>query len=161
NAGFYSVRVTNSAGSVTSVFASLTVLVPPAITNQPTNITVTAAQNATFTVGASGTAPLSYQWFFNTNTTLAQGTNATLTLHNLQSTNAGMYSVRVTNSAGSVTSLFASLTVNLPPFITNQPVSVGVTAGQNATFNVGAGGTAPLSYRWRFNTNGTPTGALS
>jgi hypothetical protein len=54
---------------------------------------------------------LSYQWYFNTNTPLANATNASLILTNLQTTNAGTYSVIVTNTAGSATSLFATLTV--------------------------------------------------
>src|SRR3989442_13845029 len=54
-----------SAGTVTSASATLTVNpapVAPAITSQPVNQTVTAGQTATFTVAASGTAPLAYQW---------------------------------------------------------------------------------------------------
>src|SRR5439155_1362218 len=100
-------------------------------------------------------SPLSYRWYFNTNTAIANATNATLTITNAQATNAGAYSVRVTNSVGSVTSAIATLTVIVPvaPTITNQPTNLVVTAGQNATFAVDASGTSPLSYQWYFNTN--------
>ncbi|TAK93365.1 MAG: hypothetical protein EPO07_18240, partial [Verrucomicrobia bacterium] len=153
DAGTYAVRVTNSVGSIVSTQATLTVLVPPSLTTQPTNFTVLAGQNAAFYAAASGSAPLSYQWFFNTNTALAGATGASLTLTNAQVTNAGSYSLRVTNLAGSVTSAFASLTVNGPPTITTQPQNQTVTVSNNATFAVIAAGTAPLSYRWYFNTN--------
>src|SRR5919109_384593 len=61
----YSVVVSNSAGSVTSSIATLTVgavAVAPTITKEPANQTVTAGQTAAFTVTATGTAPLGYQW---------------------------------------------------------------------------------------------------
>ena len=65
NGGSYAVVVTNTAGSMTSAVAVLTVLVPPSITAQPTNLSVVEGANASFSVTASGTAPLSYQWQFN------------------------------------------------------------------------------------------------
>jgi hypothetical protein len=61
----FNVVVSNSAGSVTSAMATLTVnavAVAPAITTQPANQAVTVGQTATFSVTATGTAPLSYQW---------------------------------------------------------------------------------------------------
>jgi len=65
NGASYSVTVTNVAANVTSSSAVLTVNAPPAITKQPANSTVTAGQTATFSITASGTAPLSYQWTRN------------------------------------------------------------------------------------------------
>ncbi len=129
------------------------VVIAPSIVTQPTNQTVNAGQNVAFNVEAAGTAPLSYQWFFNTNTPLAAETNFTLTILNAQGTNAGGYSLRVTNSAGSVTSVLALLTVNTPPSITNQPQNQVVNVSNNATFTVGADGSPPLWYQWYFNTN--------
>src|SRR4030095_17090027 len=58
----FAVTVTNSAGSVTSNNATLTVVTPPSITTQPVDQTVIVGQMATFTVTATGTQPLSYQW---------------------------------------------------------------------------------------------------
>ncbi len=83
----------------------------PSITSQPTNQTVTAGANVTFTVAATGASPLSYQWRFNT-TNIAGAINATLTLTNLQLADGGNYSVVVSNSVSSVTSSNAILTVN-------------------------------------------------
>ena len=128
---------------------------PPVFTNQPTSFTNLVSSNATFSVTAGGTAPLSYQWFFNTNTALLNATNASLTITNLHLANAGYYLVRVTNSAGSSNSLSALLTVWQPPVITNQPVSFTNVAGGNATFTVLAGGVPSLAYQWKFN--GTTT----
>jgi pectate lyase len=130
--------------------------VPPGITTQPTNQTVTEGQSAFFSVGVSGTAPLSYQWFFNTNTLLGDATNATLTLTNVQFPDAGGYSVIVTNPLGSATSTVATLTVTpaaVPPSITSQPEDQIVLAGQGASFSVAATGGTPLSFQWYLNNN--------
>src|SRR6185369_7618598 len=100
DAGSYTVTVTNSVGSVTSNAATLTVnaaATAPTITTQPASQTVTAGSNATFSVVASGTAPLTYQWLFN-GTNISGATNSSLTLTNVQSANAGSYTVTVTNS---------------------------------------------------------------
>jgi pectate lyase len=114
NAGSYTVVVTNVAGSVTSAAATLTVNaapVPPSITTQPASQTVNAGSSVTFSVVATGTAPLSYQWKFNGGN-ITGATSSSLTLNNVQSANAGSYTVLVSNSAGSVTSAAATLTVN-------------------------------------------------
>jgi endonuclease/exonuclease/phosphatase family metal-dependent hydrolase len=123
----------------------------PAISNQPQSQTVSPGSNATFTVTATGTAPLSYQWLFNSNTISGATTNP-FTLNNAQTTNAGNYFVLITNLYGSVTSSIAVLTVsNTPPSITTQPQSQSVNVGASPTFTVSATGTAPLSYQWLFS----------
>jgi hypothetical protein len=94
--------------------------------------------------------PLSYQWRFN-NTTIAGATLSSYTRSSVSNTDAGSYSVTVTNSAGNVTSANAILTVATPPLITGQPQSTTSIIGSNAVFSVTASGTAPLSYLWRFN----------
>jgi polygalacturonase len=133
----------------------------PAIVTQPQNVNISSGQNAVFTVVPNGTLPLSYQWYHNTNTPVANATNATLTLTNVQAANAGGYTVIITNSYGSVTSVVATLTVNTPPSISTQPAGLTVIPGQNATFTVVAGGSQPLNYRWYYNTNTPLTGAIS
>ena len=95
----------------------------------------------------------------NTNTSLLNATNTSLSLTNIQLTNAGTYSVIITNSSGSVTSSFARLTVWQPPVITNQPVSITALAGSSPTFSVLAGGVPTVSYQWYFNTNTVLVGA--
>jgi pectate lyase len=132
----------------------------PAIVTPPQSQTVTEGENATFTVAATGTAPLSYQWYFNTNTPLANATNTTFTVTNAQAADAGKYSVVVTNVVNSVTSAFAALTVTAPsaPTINTEPEPQTVSVGQTAVFSVIATGTSPLSYQWYFNTNTALTG---
>ena len=149
--------VSNSAGTVTSSAATLTVnaaAVAPTITTQPVNQTVTAGQTATFTVVAGGTAPLSYQWQKN-GVNIAGATVTSYTTPATATTDSGStFRVVVSNTAGTVTSSAATLTVNaavIAPTITTQPVNQTVTAGATATFTVVAGGTAPLGYQWQKN----------
>ena len=106
--------------------------------------------NANFTVTATGTAPLSYQWRFNGGAIAGAITNR-LALTNVQPADAGNYTVVVTNSGGSVTSAVAVLTVLVPPAISAQPQSLTNVAGTTASFSATATGTAPLSYQWRLN----------
>src|SRR5437879_4772460 len=128
--------------------------VAPAITTQPANQTVTAGQTATFTVVATGTAPLSYQWQKN-GVNLAGATSSSYTTPVTTTSDSGStFAVVVSNSAGTATSSAATLTVNpapVAPAITTQPANQTVTAGQTATFTVVATGTAPLSYQWQKN----------
>jgi len=162
----FSVVVTNSAGSATSNNATLTVnaaAVAPSITSQPASQTVTSGQTASFTVSASGTAPMSYQWRKN-NANISGATSSSYTTPATTTADRGStFSVVVTNSAGSATSNSAILTVNaaaVAPSITSQPASQTVTVGQTAAFTVSASGTAPMSYQWRKN-NANITGATS
>jgi hypothetical protein len=149
-AGSYSVVITNAAGSATSASATLTVNEAPAITSQPQDQFVNAGDTASFSVTATGTAPLSYQWQFNGNV-LAGATTSSLTVTGVGNANAGQYRVVVANVAGSLNSSFATLTVNAAPAITAQPQNQTVIEAVTATFNVGVSGTAPLSYQWLFN----------
>lgn len=149
--------VSNTAGSVTSAQAILTVtvaIIPPAITQQPVSDTVNVGQTATFTVAASGSVPLSYQWQKN-EVNIGGATSASYTTPLATSgDNGSAFRCVVSNAAGSVTSTQAILTVTtaiIPPAITQQPVSDTVNVGQTATFSVVASGTAPLSYRWQKN----------
>jgi len=116
---------------------------------------VVAGTNVTFTVVATGTAPLSYQWAFN-GTNIVGANSDQLTLTNVQPADAGSYSVVVSNSVNSVTSIAATLTVNVPPTITQQPQSQTVLVGSTATFSVTATGTPTPTYQWRRNGTSIP-----
>ncbi|MDB6065698.1 MAG: Conserved repeat domain protein [Pedosphaera sp.] len=100
---------------------------PPSIVSQPANQTSVVGGSASFTVGAGGTQPLTYQWKFGTNS-ISGATNASLTLTNLQLSQAGNYSVVVANSAGSAASANATLSIN-PQLSVLQVVSVNANAG--------------------------------
>ena len=150
NAGNYSVLVANNYGSTNSSNAVLTVQAAPNISAQPTNVTVTAGGTAIFSVTVSGTPTLNYQWRFN-GTNIAGATNLVLTLANVQLTNGGNYSVRVTNQFGSAISSNGLLTVQAPPIITTQPSNLTVNVGDTAVFNAAVTGSLPLSFQWSFN----------
>jgi hypothetical protein len=128
--------------------------VAPAIVAQPANQIVTAGQTATFSVMASGTAPLSYQWLKNSANIGGATAESYTTPATLAGDNGAKFDVIVSNTAGSQTSTMATLTVNaaaVAPTITAQPANQTVNVGQTATFIVTATGTAPLSYQWQKN----------
>ncbi|MGB9464968.1 MAG: immunoglobulin domain-containing protein [Candidatus Acidiferrum sp.] len=161
----FDVVVSNSAGSVTSAMAILTVdaaSVAPTITTQPANQAVTVGQTATFNVSATGTAPLSYQWQKSSANISGATSSSYTTPATASGDNGAKFDVIVSNSAGSQTSSMATLTVNaaaVAPTITAQPANQSVAVGQTATFSVTATGTAPLSYQWQ--KNGTAIGGAT
>ena len=146
-------QLTNVYSLIASSICRGNTNIAPMITQQPANVTTNVGGSAIFsvTVSTNSMLPLSYQWWFNTTNLLVRATNASLTLSNVQTTNAGNYLVVVTNVAGSVTSSNAVLTVIVPPVITVQPTNQTVFQGSNTTFSVTATGTLPLSYQWYFN----------
>jgi Immunoglobulin domain/Immunoglobulin I-set domain len=157
NGSSFTVVVTNAAGSMTSHAATLTVSagpVAPQITTQPANQTVTVGQTATFSVAATGNAPLQFQWRKN-GTAIAGATGSSYTTPaTVSGDNGSSFTVVVTNAAGSMTSRAAALTVTAAPTapqITTQPANQTVTVGQTATFSVAATGNAPLQFQWRKN----------
>lgn len=112
DAGTYTAVATNSAGSVVSSGATLTITgIAPSITTQPASQAVTAGSTVSFTVVAAGTPAPTYQWR-KSGTAISGATSATLTLSAVSSADAADYSVVATNSAGSVTSSNATLTVS-------------------------------------------------
>ena len=132
---------------------------PPQINSQPASLTVEEPNAATFTVTASGSVPLLYQWRRGgVPIGGATGSSYTLSPTSRTTDNGAQFSVVVSNSAGSVTSVVAMLTVTVPvpqpPQITTQPASVTVVEPAAASFSVTASGSSPLSYHWR--RGGTP-----
>src|SRR5205085_607930 len=128
--------------------------VAPSIAAQPASQTITAGQTASFSVAATGTAPLTYQWKKN-GAVIAGATGSKYgRAATTASDNGAQCVVAVSESAGTVRSGAATLTVNaaaVAPSITAQPASQTVTAGQTASFSVAATGTAPLTYQWKKN----------
>ena len=152
----YNVIVANSDGSVTSRLATLTVLVPPTITGQPTNVFLPAGSTAQFHVTATGSTPLSYQWQ-KEGVNLANlgrvsgATSPDLTITAIQGSDVGNYRVVVTNAVRGATSVVARLDLPVPPIITTNPATQVVGVGAPATFCVTATGSPPLSYQWYLN----------
>lgn len=115
DAGAYTLTVANANSSVTSSNAVLTILTtPPFINLQPMSQTNYVGGTVTFNVVAGGTSPLNYQWSFNS-TPISGATSSNLTLTALQSSQAGAYSVEVSNPYGNTNSAIAVLTVNTSP----------------------------------------------
>jgi hypothetical protein len=110
NEGAYAVTVANALGTVASTPAMLKVNTPVAITQQPASQTVEARSSVTFTVGATGTPPLAFQWYKN-GAAIPAATNASLHILGVNSSDAGNYTVAVSNVAGSANSQAAVLAV--------------------------------------------------
>jgi immunoglobulin I-set domain protein len=148
----FTVTVTNSTGTLTSAGASLTVkAIVPTITTQPVSQTVMAGQTATFIVAATGTGPLSYQWYEN-GVAISGATSSTYTTSPTVTGDSGaVFTVTVSNSAGAATSVPATLTVSsttpiaasLVPSSTTPPYKGSVTlvpTFSNGTAVIGSAG---------------------
>jgi parallel beta-helix repeat protein len=126
---------------------------PPSITSQPASSSVTLGQTATFSVTATSTGTLSYQWQKNSVNITGATDSSYTTPATIASDNGSTFEVVVSDAAGSTTSNPAALTLTdtAPPSLTAQPQSQSVTLGQTATFSVTAAGTGILSYQWQQN----------
>jgi autotransporter passenger strand-loop-strand repeat protein len=171
-AGTVDLTVATAAGtSATSTADRFSYVAAPTITTQPTAVTVSAGQPATFTVAAAGTGSLTYQWqkfiggnwvnVSTSNTSAFTGaTSPTFTITSPQTSDAGTYWVVVTNAGGSVDSSAVSLTVNavpVAPTVTTNPTSQTVAAGSSVTFISAASGTPTPTVQWQVSTGGAFT----
>jgi hypothetical protein len=130
-------------------------LLPPVISEQPTNTTAPEGSAAILYSLAYGPAPLAYQWYETTSggfVPVTDQTGTNLVLANVSgSYNGSRFQVVVTNAYGAVTSAPAILSVvsGPPYYIADLPAEALVLAGSTATFTVTMGGTAPFTYRWQ------------
>ena len=156
NVSFEGFTPVNTGFSVTAgVVTTLDVILPavaagtrPSILSQPHDAATCVGGAATFSVTATGTTPLSYQWFTNSNPR-AGATWSSLVLTNVQLANAGTYYVRVTNSFGLSNSTTAILTVTgAPPVVLVPPQSQTAIAGNSVSLSVGVSGSMPMTYQW-------------
>ena len=122
---------------------------PPQITTSPAAARAVDGASATFSVTASGTGTLSYQWLRN-GTAISGANLATYTTPALTMADDGAnYAVTVGNGGRSVTSASATLTVvPAAPTVTAHPQPASVVAGSAVSFGVQARGTPPLQYAW-------------
>ncbi len=166
--GNYTVIVSNLDTSAAATSAVAVLTVPVNLTSYPAAFqTVAIGGTATFTVGATGGAPLSYQWSGPCGTlsdgpspcggssaVIAGSSTGTLTIANAAAADSGSYSVTVSNPESSTnTSSQQSvlLVYSGPPIIVTdiQPSSLVQPVGFKAVFTVTAAGTQPLSYQWQ------------
>lgn len=123
----------------------------PIVQVAPVDQSVPATGTATFTVSATGTPPITYQWQFN-GTNLA-GTRTALSIAGVQATNAGVYTALAMNPYGTNSTSAALTVIPVPPQIVIQPSNQRTPLNGNATFNVSVTGSVPFSYQWLLNGN--------
>ena len=125
-------------------------LIPPTITTHPSDQTVTEGGATTFTVAATGSGVLTYQWYRNTVEILGATWRSCTTPATVFADDGAQFMCLVTNAVGSVESNAATLTVNiLSPRITGHPADMAVTEGQTTVFSVTATGSGTLTYQWK------------
>jgi|GEM_PF-1171218 len=141
DSGSYDVVISDANGSITSQTVTITIsdIIPPQIDMQPVSRSVYAGGTAKFSVGASGTPVMYYQWT-QAGTNLVGATNSTLTITNADTTVAGTYNVIISNTVGTVTSDNVTLTLRTPAAGSYEATVVSLN---------------PIAY-WRMNeTDGT------
>jgi hypothetical protein len=165
DAGAYTVTLTNSLGSATSSAGTLTVTqaaAAPSIVTAPVAQSVIAGNGAQFSVSVAGTPTPTLQWLKDGNA-IVGATDSTLALTSVQLTDAGQYSVALTNSVGSVTSNAAALTVTpaaSAPVFSAAPISQTVAAGATVVFSAPVIASPAPQYQWVLNGQTIP-GATS
>jgi hypothetical protein len=132
----------------------------PTITTHPLSQTVITGSNVTFTATASGATPMAFQWQFNAGN-IAGATNASFTLTNVQTSNAGNYSVVVTNAYGSDTSSNAALTVMVTTAVTVSSTKSPSGFKDSVAFTAGLPSDATGSVTFLTNGVALSTNALS
>jgi len=124
-------------------------LYPPEFISQPTGHATSVGANVTFSSEVSNPTPVNYQWSKD-GIAIPGATGNSYSLFNVQFSDAGNYSVSVTDSLGGTSSSNALLQVGLAPAFTSQASSLVVTQGENVNLAVTATGT-PLNYYWKKN----------
>lgn len=122
------------------------------ISSQPVDVIVNEGETATFSVIATGSGTLSYQWSLN-DVVIDGATASTLVLSDVSSDDTGSYRVQITDDSDAVGFTSATLTVidRVPLLISEQPANVVVEVGESATFQVSASGSGVINYQWFVN----------
>jgi len=157
----YRAVFTNTAGSTTTKVATLTVNTgtAPVVTTNPSSQNVNAGQTVSFTAAASGTPSPTVQWQVSTNggssyTPISGATSITYTFTPTAAQSGSLYRAVFTNTAGTVATTAATLTINGPPVVTTNPSSQNVSAGQSVSFTAAASGAPPPTVQWQVSANG-------
>src|SRR5271169_3121949 len=151
--GTYTITATSVDEPSVSVTTTSTIS-GPSITTQPVSQHVCTGSNLVLSVTASYAS--SYQWNFN-GTPIPGATSSTYTVPAAATSNAGNYTVTVTNGAASVTSAVATIAVGSQ--ITSNPASVTILPTQTGVFSVAAQGLSPFTYQWYQIPSGSATGS--
>jgi hypothetical protein len=146
DAGEYDVLVHSGCGTTPSSPATLVVNSGPAFVEAPHAQQTCAGAQVQFSASATGTPPLSYQWFKD-GVALPDADSATLTIAAAGATDPAQYSIRVTNGCGEIVSPPVTLVVGRPPTLRNGPSAATVCAGTAIELTATADG-GGLTYAW-------------
>ncbi|GEM_PF-2394722 len=164
----YRVVLTNTCGNTISDSATLTICMPPVVNLQPADTIAVLSNVAVFEVGATNASAYQWQWRANANSTwadvtAAEGTGGTTDSFTTIATTAQMngyqYRVVLTNTCGTTLSSIiptdsATLTICMPPVVTQQPADTVVLLGNTAVFEIAATNVSTYQWQWRANANG-------
>ena len=153
DAGSYTVTLSNSAGSITSDPFEVSLLAAPVINVDLTDVEAIAGDSVDYTIDATAEGTVTYQWFKDA-VAIADATGDSLSLADVSGEDEGVYTVTVSNEAGSVTSAESTLSVIEAPVILAQPADVVGNVGGEATLMVDARTEGTTTYEWSFD--GTP-----
>jgi alpha-tubulin suppressor-like RCC1 family protein len=157
--GQYTVTVTNSVQSIKSPAIRLFVCVQPSIAKPQSSLTKCVGESALFSIEASGTQPLFYQWQKDGVAIAGSSHFAIYSIASVSASDSGVYTCFVTNNCCSgvgISSLPIALIVNTPPVISVQPVSQTKWTADSIIFKIKAWGTTPLNYQWKRGGNNIP-----
>jgi hypothetical protein len=167
----YRAVLTNSCGTATSNAATLTVNTAPAVTTNPLTQIVCAGASVSFTAAASASPAATVQWQVDTGSgfnNIPGATATTLTFTALAGQSGNQYRAVFTNTCGTATTTAATLTVNVAPIVTTNPLPQTVCAGGTATFTAAASGTPAPTVQWQVDSGsgfndipGATSGTLS
>lgn len=158
----YQVLFTNQDGSVQTSDAILNVLTGPVITQSPMSMAAAIGSPVTFSAAATGTPTPTVKWQVSTNsgatfTDIVGATSTSLTFNATSTQNGYQYRAVFNNSAGAATTAAATLTAKALPAVTQDPASISVVSGQQASFTATALGTGAVTVQWQVSTNGGAT----
>jgi hypothetical protein len=158
NGNQYRAVFTNTVGNATTTAATLTVNTLPSVTTNPSDQTVTAGANASFTAAATGNPVPTVQWQVSTDVgatfnNVTGATSTTLTFTTAFSQNGYEYRAVFTNILGTAMTAASTLTVNTPPVVTTNPVDQTVTAGASVSFTAAASGSPAPTVQWQVSTD--------
>jgi len=148
NAGTYSVTVSNAVSVVTTQ-AVVSYGLPITISAPPQSQSAGQGTNVSLGVSLNGSGPISYTWQFD-GTNLDDETNATLTITNMQASDAGTYTVVASNCISMATAQ-AVVSYGIPISISVPPLSQFAGPGTNVNLGVSLAGSGPISYTWQFD----------
>ncbi len=145
--GLFYAEVSNAAGSVRGDLISIEILKPIKVTSHPQSLNLTKGQSGQLSIEATGTKPISYQWYKN-GKPVSGAVSAAIEITSASTSDAGEYSVLLQNEIGSIQSKLCTVNILTPPVFTDIPDDQIVTSGDDLRLQVLISGTEPITYSW-------------